>query len=125
MQLQVYTVPDTDVNRTDKMSYEEAMKQEFVPVELGKSFGPSWASHWFKGTKLLHSSKFKFTLPSLKNSRENEFTLSGTTLLKLYCFVMVYRFKRFMEVLEMTEEKNTSSLLVPKEEKLWSLLLRW
>lgn len=25
----------------------------------------------------------------------------------------------------MTEEKNTSSLLVPKGEKLWSLLLRW
>lgn len=59
VQLQVYTVPDTDVNRTDKMSYEEAMQQEFVSVELGKSFGPSWASHWFKGIKKDNSSKFK------------------------------------------------------------------
>jgi alpha-mannosidase len=51
VKLSVYSVPDTDVNHTDKVSYEEAMKQEFVPVELGKSYGPSWSSHWFKGSR--------------------------------------------------------------------------
>lgn len=49
VRLSVYSVPNTDVNHTDKMSYKEAMEQEFVPVKVGQSYGPSWSTHWFKG----------------------------------------------------------------------------
>eukprot|EP01126_Amoeba_proteus_P024131 TRINITY_DN2427_c0_g1_i5.p1 TRINITY_DN2427_c0_g1~~TRINITY_DN2427_c0_g1_i5.p1 ORF type:complete len:1066 (-),score=226.52 TRINITY_DN2427_c0_g1_i5:155-3352(-) len=48
VKISVYSVLDTDINRTDRVSFSEAMKQKFEPVEVGKSYGPSWATHWFK-----------------------------------------------------------------------------
>lgn len=54
--LSVYSVPYTDVNHTDKVSFQEAMKCEFEKVEVGKEFGPSWSTHWFKGVHSLQRS---------------------------------------------------------------------
>jgi alpha-mannosidase len=55
--LAVYSVPDTDPNQTDKFTYDEAIKQQFVPTQTGQSFGPTWSTHWFKGP---HSSYLSF-----------------------------------------------------------------
>ncbi|XP_070189226.1 alpha-mannosidase 2C1-like isoform X1 [Littorina saxatilis] len=31
-----------------RISYEEAMKGKYTPAKIGQSFGPTWATHWFK-----------------------------------------------------------------------------
>ncbi|ORX61679.1 hypothetical protein DM01DRAFT_1316510 [Hesseltinella vesiculosa] len=38
----VYSVPDLQ-----RISFEEAIQQEFRPSRLGEWFGPSWSTHWF------------------------------------------------------------------------------
>jgi alpha-mannosidase len=48
--LEVFSCPEVDPNHTDKFTYEEAVKQEFKPAQVGQSFGPTWATHWFKGS---------------------------------------------------------------------------
>ncbi|KAI9286060.1 galactose mutarotase-like domain-containing protein [Umbelopsis sp. AD052] len=40
--LLVFSVPDLK-----RISFEEAIQQEFRPTRLGEWFGPSWATHWF------------------------------------------------------------------------------
>jgi alpha-mannosidase len=51
VKLQVYSVPDTDPNFTDKAKLEDVVGQTFVPANVGQAFGPSWSTHWFKGTQ--------------------------------------------------------------------------
>jgi alpha-mannosidase len=49
--LKVWSVPDTDPNFTDKVSYAQ-MKQEpessFSAAKVGQTFGPEWSTHWVK-----------------------------------------------------------------------------
>lgn len=40
--LMVYSVPDLK-----RISFKEAIQQEFRPTRLGEWFGPSWSTHWF------------------------------------------------------------------------------
>ncbi|KAI9276187.1 galactose mutarotase-like domain-containing protein [Sporodiniella umbellata] len=40
--LLVYSVPDLK-----RISFEEAIRQDFRPTHLGEWFGPSWSTHWF------------------------------------------------------------------------------
>ncbi|KAI8098364.1 galactose mutarotase-like domain-containing protein [Gilbertella persicaria] len=40
--LLVYSVPDLK-----RISFQEAIQQEFRPTRLGEWFGPSWSTHWF------------------------------------------------------------------------------
>ncbi|KAF7726851.1 Glycoside hydrolase, 38 vacuolar alpha mannosidase [Apophysomyces ossiformis] len=40
--LLVYSVPDLK-----RISFAEAIQQEFRPTRLGEWFGPSWSTHWF------------------------------------------------------------------------------
>ncbi|RCH97950.1 Glycoside hydrolase, 38 vacuolar alpha mannosidase [Rhizopus azygosporus] len=40
--LLVYSVPDLK-----RIPFEEAIRQEFRPTQLGEWFGPSWSTHWF------------------------------------------------------------------------------
>ena len=52
VQLRVWSVPDTNPNHTDKVSYGEMLKQPesaFVEARLGQTFGPEWSTHWVKG----------------------------------------------------------------------------
>lgn len=49
VKLQVYSVPDTDPNFTDKVKEADVLNQNFVPASIGQSFGPEWATHWFRG----------------------------------------------------------------------------
>ena len=66
--LKVWSVPDTDPNFTDKVSYAQ-MKQEpessFSAAKVGQTFGPEWSTHWVKG--MLHFSpefnRYPFYLP--------------------------------------------------------------
>ncbi|KAJ1671279.1 Glycoside hydrolase, 38 vacuolar alpha mannosidase, partial [Coemansia sp. RSA 25] len=37
-------------NGLERPTFAEAVKQEYVPVDVGHSFGPSWASHWVRAT---------------------------------------------------------------------------
>eukprot|EP00026_Physarum_polycephalum_P001500 Phypoly_transcript_01502.p1 GENE.Phypoly_transcript_01502~~Phypoly_transcript_01502.p1 ORF type:complete len:1033 (+),score=184.98 Phypoly_transcript_01502:1-3099(+) len=39
--LQVFHAPG-------RISYNDALKGEYVPAKVGDSFGPSWSTHWFK-----------------------------------------------------------------------------
>lgn len=41
--MSVYSPPDCT-----RPSFEEAVKNEFVPASKGQMFGPSWYTHWFK-----------------------------------------------------------------------------
>lgn len=41
--IEVYSVPDLA-----RPLFEEAVKAEFKPTSIGKSFGPSWSTHWFR-----------------------------------------------------------------------------
>ena len=43
VQLSVYSVPDLA-----RPSFNEAIKGTFKPTKKFESFGPSWATHWFK-----------------------------------------------------------------------------
>eukprot|EP01112_Ceratiomyxa_fruticulosa_P015164 TRINITY_DN4432_c0_g1_i2.p1 TRINITY_DN4432_c0_g1~~TRINITY_DN4432_c0_g1_i2.p1 ORF type:complete len:1042 (+),score=228.32 TRINITY_DN4432_c0_g1_i2:83-3208(+) len=43
LQLKVFHAPG-------RISYDEAMKGEYVETKVGESFGPSWSTHWFKVT---------------------------------------------------------------------------
>ncbi|KAJ3111536.1 Glycoside hydrolase, 38 vacuolar alpha mannosidase [Phlyctochytrium bullatum] len=43
--LTVYSVPDLK-----RIPFSEAIKGEFRPAKVGDSFGPGWATHWFKVT---------------------------------------------------------------------------
>lgn len=60
--LQVWSVPDTDPNHTDKVTYADMLRQpkeSFVDAKLGQTFGPEWSTHWVKGASLLkHFSTF-------------------------------------------------------------------
>lgn len=49
-----------NVNKTDRTKPKEALTATYGPVERGKSFGPSWATHWFKGTPAPSFSSFPF-----------------------------------------------------------------
>ena len=53
VKLQVWSVPNTDPNFTDKVSYAEMLQQPesaFKPAKIGDTFGPEWSTHWLKGT---------------------------------------------------------------------------
>lgn len=53
VKLRVWSVPNTDPNHTDKVSYAEMLEQpesSFVEAQLGQAFGPEWSTHWVKGT---------------------------------------------------------------------------
>lgn len=54
VKLQVYSVPDTDPNYTDKAKLEDIVGQKFEPATVGQAFGPSWSTHWFKGVLFKH-----------------------------------------------------------------------
>jgi alpha-mannosidase len=41
--ISVYSVPNGD-----RISYEEAIKQQYKTTKIGTSFGPSWYTHWFR-----------------------------------------------------------------------------
>jgi alpha-mannosidase len=56
----VWSVPIVDPNNTDIIKYEEAIKQNFASTSVGTSFGPSWSTHWFKGTDLNLENKIIF-----------------------------------------------------------------
>ena len=43
MKLSVYSPPNLA-----RPTFQEAVKNEFVPTKLGNSFGPSWSTHWFR-----------------------------------------------------------------------------
>ncbi|KAF9899447.1 Glycoside hydrolase, 38 vacuolar alpha mannosidase, partial [Lobosporangium transversale] len=43
IELSVYSVPDLR-----RISFDEAIKQNFKPTIPGTKFGPSWSTHWFK-----------------------------------------------------------------------------
>lgn len=52
VKLKVWSVPDTDPNNTDRVSYEDMRKQPesaFREAKIGETFGPEWSTHWFKG----------------------------------------------------------------------------
>lgn len=52
--LRVWSVPDTDPNHTDRVSYEDMLKQPesaFREAKTGETFAPEWSTHWFKGMK--------------------------------------------------------------------------
>lgn len=55
VKLQVWSVPNTEPNHTDKVSYAEMLQQpesSFSPAKLGWTYGPEWSTHWLKGTVL-------------------------------------------------------------------------
>ncbi|KAJ2809644.1 Glycoside hydrolase, 38 vacuolar alpha mannosidase, partial [Coemansia furcata] len=37
-------------NELERPTFAVAVKQEYKPIEVGHSFGPSWASHWVRAT---------------------------------------------------------------------------
>ncbi|KAL1921492.1 uncharacterized protein VTP21DRAFT_11208 [Calcarisporiella thermophila] len=41
--LSVYSVPELA-----RISFEEAVKQEYHPTRIGARFGPTWSTHWFR-----------------------------------------------------------------------------
>lgn len=43
VKLLVYSPPDLS-----RPVFKEAIKNEFKPTRVGESFGPGWATHWFK-----------------------------------------------------------------------------
>lgn len=56
--LRVWSVPNTDPNKTDKVSYAEMLEQpegSFVEAQLGQAFAPEWSTHWVKGTRFYYS----------------------------------------------------------------------
>jgi alpha-mannosidase len=56
--LAVWSAPFLGPNKTDAIKYEEAVKQNFVPTAVGSSFGPTWSTHWFKGTLFIKATSF-------------------------------------------------------------------
>lgn len=57
VQLRVWSVPNTDPNKTDKVSYAEMRQQpdsSFVEAQLGQAFAPEWSTHWVKGTQFCY-----------------------------------------------------------------------
>lgn len=50
--LDVWSVPDTDPNHTDKVTYarmKEEPESSFLKTSLGQTFSPEWSTHWVKG----------------------------------------------------------------------------
>jgi alpha-mannosidase len=43
VKLSVYSPPNLS-----RPTFKDAVSHEFKPTEVGKSFGPSWSTHWFK-----------------------------------------------------------------------------
>src|SRR5271169_4700532 len=43
VKLSVYSVPDLA-----RPTFKEATSHQFNPTKVGKSFGPSWSTHWFE-----------------------------------------------------------------------------
>ncbi|KAG0307665.1 hypothetical protein BGZ98_010134 [Dissophora globulifera] len=43
VELEVYSVPGLE-----RIPFDDAIKQRFVPTTTGNRFGPSWSTHWFK-----------------------------------------------------------------------------
>ncbi|KAI1810761.1 glycoside hydrolase family 38 protein [Poronia punctata] len=43
--VKLWTWPAPDLTRP---TFEEAMKGEYRPAQVGERFGPSWATHWFR-----------------------------------------------------------------------------
>ncbi|KAJ2887932.1 Glycoside hydrolase, 38 vacuolar alpha mannosidase, partial [Coemansia aciculifera] len=37
-------------NGLERPTFAEAVTQEYKPIDVGYSFGPSWASHWVRAT---------------------------------------------------------------------------
>lgn len=51
--LKSWSVPNTDPNETDKVSYTDMLKDAvFEKSSIGQSFSPEWSTHWFKGLLL-------------------------------------------------------------------------
>lgn len=51
-------------NAPDRITYEEAMRGEYRPCQVGEKFGPFWSTHWFR---------VEITLPATWSGKEVHF----------------------------------------------------
>lgn len=51
VKLEVYSPPDLS-----RPTFKDATSKDFIPTNVGASFGPSWSTHWFRVTLTIPSS---------------------------------------------------------------------
>lgn len=55
VKLESYSVPDLE-----RPLFQHAIRGDFKPTSIGKSFGPSWSTHWFKINIKIPSRLYKY-----------------------------------------------------------------